>query len=138
MGGDELAGTLVVRVYTSKAMVPVSGAAVAVTQANGGRSEALLAVRLTNVDGYTEAISIETPIADGVTITQNGQQPYTTVNVTVEQVGYDRVLVENTQVFSGVQTVQEVQLIPTSQLPQEYGRTETYVIPPQTLDEEVT
>ena len=51
----------------------------------------------------------------------------------VDQPGYDRIIVENAQVFTGIQTLQEFMLIPTPQLPDNYSRTETFVVPAQTL-----
>lgn len=120
-------GTLLARVYTSNAMLPVKGAAVTVTRRGRTQKPELLALRLTNVDGVTEAISIPTPDQRGVTPQETGQ-PFTLVDIAVHQTGYDRILVEDVPVFSGVQTVQELMLVPTPRLPQQYDRTETVVV----------
>ena len=53
-------GTIVTRVYTSRAQLPVPGATVAVTQrAGGGRHT--LALRVTDENGRTAPIRVATP-----------------------------------------------------------------------------
>ena len=54
-------GSVVARVYTSDAKIPVQGATVIFTKiAEDGQRE-LLAVRLTNYDGYTDPIMVDAP-----------------------------------------------------------------------------
>lgn len=126
-------GTIVARVYTSNAQLPVRGAAVAFCKRAADGTVELLAFRITNYDGYTDALEIETPEQDGQTLASSGQHPYATLSMIVDQLGYDRIIVENAQVFTGIQTLQQFMLVPTPQLPDSYSRTETYVVPEQTL-----
>ena len=46
-------GTIMLRVYTSRAQLPVPGASVAVTQKSGGGRHTLLAVPTTDENGRT-------------------------------------------------------------------------------------
>lgn len=126
-------GTIVARVYTSNAMLPVTGASVAFCRRSTDGKFELLAFRITNFDGFTDALTIDTPEQDGRALTSSGQHPYSTVSMIVDQPGYDRIIVEDAQVFTGIQTLQEFMLIPTPQLPDNYSRTETFVVPAQTL-----
>ena len=126
-------GTIVARVYTSNAMLPIAGAAVAFTRRNAaGRSE-LLAFRITNYDGYTEPVTVDTPEQNGTTLASSGRNPYAQVTLAVDQPGYDRVIVTGAQVFTGTQTLQELMLLPTPSLPETYSRTERIDIPAQEL-----
>ena len=71
-------------------------------------------------------------LSDG-SLPSSGAMPYARVDVAVDLPGYDRVLVTGAQVFSGTQSVQELMLLPTPSLPERYDRTQTIVIPAQTL-----
>lgn len=126
-------GTIVARVYTSNAMLPLSGASVAITRRRvDGRAE-LIAFRITNYDGLTEPVEIDTPELDGSTLASSGAQPYAQIDLAVDLPGYDRIRVSGAQVFSGTQTVQELMLLPTPSLPERYDRTQNISIPAQTL-----
>ena len=125
-------GTIVARVFTSNAMLPLGGASVAITRTGADGRVELVAFRLTNYDGLTEPVEIETPELDG-SLPSSGAMPYARVDVAVDLPGYDRVLVTGAQVFSGTQSVQELMLLPTPSLPERYDRTQTIGIPAQTL-----
>lgn len=114
-------------------MLPVSGASVAIYRRGPGGAAELIAFRITNYDGDAGPVEIETPELDGTTLASSGQQPYAPVNVAVDLPGFDRVIVEGAQVFSGRQTVQKLMLLPTPSLPDRYDRTQTVIIPAQTL-----
>lgn len=126
-------GTIYARVYTSNAMLPVVGAGVAFTRRRADGTKELLAYRITNYDGCTAPIEIDTPQADGKTLGENGEQPYITVDIEADQTGYDRLSISGAQVFSGTQTVQEMMLLPTPLLPERYNRTQRVTIPPQMI-----
>ena len=126
-------GTIVARVFTSNAMLPLSGASVAITRRSAdGRTE-LVAFRITNYDGLTEPVEIDTPELDGSTLSSSGTQPYARIDLAVDLPGYDRILVTGAQVFTDTQTVQELMLLPTPSLPEQYDRTQTIAIPAQAL-----
>ena len=126
-------GTIIARVFTSEAIVPLEGAMVIFTRRNAAGEKILIALRMTNYDGLTEPVIIETPELSQSQQYQSGAIPYSTVDVEVEAPNFDRVRVENAQVFPDRQTIQRFLLIPTPDLPYSYTRTETFVIPAHTL-----
>lgn len=128
-------GTVVVRLYTSSAMIPIQGAVVSFTQAQPNGEQALLAVRVTNFDGLTEPVAIQTPPSANSTHYPGSPQPYAAISILAGRRGFDRASAEAVQVFPGVETVQALPLIPTPALPASYARTERFIIPPQTLSE---
>ena len=61
-------GTVVVRLSTSSARIPLQGATVTITKRLPNGNAQLLAVRVTNFDGLTDPVAIETPpmaVCDG-------------------------------------------------------------------------
>lgn len=126
-------GTLTAQVITSNAQIPVHGAAIAVTRTDPDGRQELLAVRLSNYDGFTEPIEIPAPPQADSQTRQEDTAPYARVEISGTRSGYDRVLVRGTQVFSGIQTLQQLVLIPTPTLPESYAQTQEFDIPAQEL-----
>lgn len=127
-------GTIVVQIYTSDARIPLQGAGVTLTQRRADSSPELLAFRLSNYDGMTEPISIETPdFADSQQDAAGGVQPFAAVDIAAEFTGYGRIEVRGAQVFADRQTIQPLRLIPTPSLPDSYTRTQIVTVPPQEL-----
>ena len=126
-------GTVVVRLSTSSALIPLQGATVTITKLRPDGTQELLAVRVTNFDGLTDPVTIKTPPMAESQSYQNTSVPYAVVDIRVERAGFDRVLVKNAQVFPNTETRQELSLIPTPDLPSSFDRTETFVVPPQSL-----
>ena len=124
-------GYLTVRVYTSTAQLPIEDAVVSLSGASGEGTR-YLATRLTDESGRTERITVSTP--DTTESLQPGQElPYTVVDVTVESPEYERVLIEGLQIFPGIVTQQDVELLPLQDLPPVYNMTEIIDIPAQSL-----
>jgi hypothetical protein len=126
-------GSVVAKVYTSDSEIPQMYAAVGITRKDSGNGRELIAFRLTNMDGLTEAITLETP---DESVSQNyspGKVTFSIVDIIAEQVGYDRVAVKNVQIFPNVQSRQDFELIPTAELPDFYDRTEVFNITAQNL-----
>lgn len=126
-------GSVVARVYTSDAKIPIQGATVIFTKLGADNSRELLGVRLTNFDGYTDPIMVDTPPLSDSQNYSPDVPAYTIINITAEDENYGRILVQNAQVFSDTQTLQEFMLIPTPALPEQYGQTEIFSIPAQNL-----
>lgn len=106
-------GKLVVRVFASRAKLPIQGATVLVTRpAPDGRQE-LLSVQITDSSGLTRPIEITTPAA-GDSTAPNDQCPCTRCEVWAEHPGYAMLQVRGTQIFPGVKTIQSMELIPLS------------------------
>lgn len=124
-------GLLTVRVYTSDAQLPIYGASVTVTQEtrNGSR---LLAARITDESGRIDSVRIGTPELSG-SLSPGTDNPFALVNILVDHPDYERVLIENVQLFPGIMTLQNVELLPLSAQPEAWNMTEIIDISEQEL-----
>lgn len=106
-------GKLTVWVTTSRAQLPVEGATVAVTTAEAeGRT--LLSLLVTDESGWTSPIVLPSAPGDGMGLTPGGPVPFANYALWVEHPQYEVARVENFQIFPGVDSVQQVSLIPLS------------------------
>lgn len=124
-------GSLTVHTFTSSAQLPVEGVTISVTQP-APAGPRLLAVRLTDEDGLIEPIPITAPDARE-SQSSGTQTPFATVDITVDHPDYERILVENVQIFSGVTSRQELQMLPIEERPEVWNMTEVFQITPQSL-----
>ena len=129
-GADFLAqtGYIRARAYTSNARIPLEDVAITVTDPNG----TLMAMRLTDESGLTDAIPIQTPDRSD---SQKPEPflPFTAVHLTAKLRGYEQIEIENLQVFPETVTLQDLEMIPLSELPNRFDMAENFVIPPQNL-----
>ena len=111
-------GTLSVRVYTSQTQIPLEGATVVVAAAGEEGKWKLLSIQNTDSSGMIRIVHIDTP-ALGESTSPEGLPgpgaPFAPCSVWAEQPGYAMLQVENVQVFPGVETVQNMELIPLPQ-----------------------
>lgn len=126
-------GTIVARVFTSEAIVPLAGALVSFTKKTAAGRQTLIALRMTDLDGLTEPVVIETPDLSQSQQYSPDAVPYSTVDVEVESPDYGRVRVENAQVFANRQTIQRFLLIPIPDTPELITPTEVFIIPAHPL-----
>lgn len=125
-------GTVSVRVFTSRAQIPIENAAVAFTRdAAAGRGE-LLAVRFTDESGRVPPLPFAAPDAAQSRAPESGQ-PFAQINAEVWHPGYVSALVEHIQVFAGQQTLQYFDLIPLEEYPEAYSETAVFDLPAQAL-----
>ena len=124
-------GNLLVRVYTSAAQLPVEDAAVTVTQPTENGTK-LLAARVTDESGQIEPVVLPAPEPEA-SLTPEHEHPFTAVDVTVDHPDYERVLVENVQIFPGVKALQNIELIPFAARPEAWNTTEIHDISAQPL-----
>lgn len=124
-------GLLTVRVFTSDAQLPIEGAAVTITQEtqNGSR---LLASRITNESGIISTVRINTPELSG-SLSPGTDNPFALVNILVDEPEYERVLIENVQLFPGILTQQNIELLPLSIQPDAFNMTEVIDVTEQEL-----
>ena len=116
-------GSVIARVYTSDAYLPLSNVPVIFSQVDESGANSLLAIHITNSSGLTEPLYVETPnetdsLTPGSTI-----RPYATINIQAAKPGYTNVYAEGVQIFPGVETIQGIQLRPVSN--QEQGVLDT-------------
>ena len=131
-GGDVLSATgyIQVRAFESYAQIPLKDVAVSITDASGGA----IALRLTNRSG-----ALDTPVAIEVPDLQDSQSPnigitpYTVVNLYARLENYEAIEIENLQIFANTTTVQNLEMIPLSELPNSWNKLEVFDTPPQNL-----
>lgn len=111
------AGTLSVRVYASQAELPLKGATVVVTQSTKTGKYELLSVQATDSSGMIRPIEIVTPGSLESTEPNNGENgvPYALCNVWAEYPGYAMLQVDGVQIFPGVETIQNMEMIPLAE-----------------------
>ena len=110
-------GSLVVRVFTSQAQLPVSGATVITSSPVEDGRRKVFSVQTTNSSGVTPPITLEAP-DKGLSESPGQASPFSNYSLVVEHPEYYLATFEELQVFPGVETVQNVSLIP---LPQPAG-----------------
>lgn len=124
-------GTLVVRTFVSNAQIPVSGATVIVSKPDGTGLQKLLSIQRTNESGVAPAITLEAPDPAGSLSPGNNGSAFSDYTLVVEHPGYQLALFDQLQVFPGVETVQDVPLIPLS--PNERNESDLVTVTPQPL-----
>ena len=125
-------GRLIVRVYTSKAQIPVEGATVAVTGKGSGGKQKLWSLQKTDRSGEIRPVVVEAPARSEST--QPGtDQPFALFDVWAEHPGFSTLLVEGVQVFAGVETYQGMEMDPLPEGDSSLNTTQLRHIPAQTL-----
>ena len=104
-------GTILTRVFTSQAQIPVAGATVAFTQRGTEGHHTLLALRVTDANGRIAPVQVDTPDASA-SESPGTVTPFAVCDIWAESPGYELLVVENVQIFAGTQTLQELELIP--------------------------
>ena len=120
---------LQVHAYTSRAVLPVSGVTIRVMDPAGR----LLGIRQTDSSGLIQPIVITVPDRSESRDPNFQGQPFTSVSISARHPGYAEIDIQNAQVFPGVVTVQNLEMIPLSMLPDQLDPTEQFDIPPQNL-----
>lgn len=114
--------------YTSRARMPLEDVAVSVVGDDGR----LLGLRLTDDSGKTTPITLEVPDLANSQTPENGPA-FLTVNLYARAEDYEQILVRNVQVFANTLTTQDLEMIPLSELPEQWNQTEIINTPPQNL-----
>ena len=122
-------GYIQVRAYASTARFPLENVAITVTATDG----TAIAMRLTDRNGLITPIEVPVPDKAESQEPEPGEKPFTAVNLYARLKGYEQIEAENLQVFAGVTTLQELELVPLSELPDYFGQTEVFDTPPQNL-----
>ena len=123
-------GYLQVRAFVSSARIPLANVAVSVQTPQG----TLLAARLTNRSGMLDTpIPIEVPNRSAGLTPDTGVVPFTQVNLFARKEAYEQIGSENVQIFPGVITTQNLPMIPLSDFPDAYDKSEIFNTPPQNL-----
>lgn len=122
-------GYIRARAYQSRAEIPLKDVAVAVTAADG----TAIALELTDRSGLTRPIAIPVPDIEAGQTPDTGEIPFTTVNIYARLKGYEQIENEDVQVFPDTVTVQDLEMIPLSEMPGEFDKREIFITPAQNL-----
>ena len=120
-------GYIQVHVYSSYAQIPIENAAVSITSDDG------TAMQLTDRSGRITPIPIPVPDLAASQSPDPEEIPFAVVNLQARLRGYEQIFIKRLQVFADSTTVQDLEMIPLSELPNQWGKTETFDTPPQNL-----
>ena len=122
-------GYIRIHAYQSKALIPLKDVAVAVTATDG----TALALMLTDRNGLAGPIEIPVPELTAGQTPNSGQIPFTAVNIYARLKGFEQIENEDVQVFPDTITLQNLELIPLSEMPGAFDAKELFITPPQNL-----
>ncbi len=122
-------GYISVLAYTSKAQIPLEDVAITVTASDG----TAIAMRLTDRNGQISNIAVPVPEVSAGLSPDTGVRPFTPVNLYARLDGYEQTENENLQVFPNTVTRLNLEMIPLSELPQNWDKISIYNTPPQNL-----
>ena len=104
--------------------------AITVTDVSGDA----IAMRLTNRSGMLDKqIPIEVPDASASQAPNPGVIPYSVVDLYARLENFEEIHIEKLQVFANTVTDQDLEMIPLSELPENWNQAEIFETPPQNL-----
>ena len=107
-------GSVIARVYTSSAYIPLQNAPVTFLQTREDSHDQLLAFRYTNSSGLTDPVYVTTPDASQSQSPGLSANPFAVVDILVSYPGFRSVRAEGVQIFPKIETIQDIQLQPES------------------------
>ena len=125
-------GSLAVRVFTSRAQLPVSGATVIISSRAEDNRHNIFSVQTTDSSGSTEAFPLDAPDL-ALSEAPGGVPPFSDYSLVVEHPGYYLATFEKLQIFPGIETVQNVPLVPLPQPSAGQDTAEPVIVTPQPL-----
>lgn len=93
----------------------------------------MIAMRLTNSSGRIIPIPLPVPDLAAGQSPGTGVVPFTNVNLHAHLKNYEQITITNLQVFPDVTTLQDLEMIPLSELPAAWDQAEDFNTPPQNL-----
>ncbi len=122
-------GYIQVHAFSSKARYPLANVAITITASDG----TAIAMRLTNRSGTIVPIEIPVPDKAESQSPNPPEIPFTTVSLYARLQGYEQIEADNVQIFADTTTNQNLEMIPTPELPDSWGHTIIFNTPPQNL-----
>ena len=116
-------GYIQIRAYESYAQIPLKDVAVTVTDINGSA----IAMRLTNRNGkLDQPIPITVPDISAGQSPNTGIIPFAVVNLYARLEDYEEIFIRNLQIFPDTVTTQNLELIPLSEFPDKWNKSEEF------------
>lgn len=104
--------------------------AVTITDTDG----AAIAMRLTNRSGLLDVpVEITVPDLSASQSPNTGVIPFAVVNLYARLENFEEIEIENLQIFANTITVQNLEMIPLSELPSSWNKAEIFDTPAQNL-----
>ena len=122
-------GYIQVHAYASNAQIPLEDVSVTVTAADG----TAIAMRLTDRSGRITPIGVPTPELSESQTPGSPEAPFATVTLHARLRGYEQIEADNLQIFADTVTLQNLEMIPLSELPENWDQAEIFQTPPQNL-----
>ena len=126
-------GTLRIRAYTAGGALPIEGAVVRISGAEEANRTVAYSV-LTDRDGITEAVILPAPSLSYSLAPSPTEAPYAAYDVEITANGYYPKTILGVSVFSGVNSVQLANMIPSGADPGEYPRGNVNAVIPENED----
>ena len=123
-------GRIQVHAFTSNAQIPLRDVAVAIVGTDGS----VISLGLTNRSGLLDApVEVVVPEAAASQSPDTGIVPYTRVNIYARLENFEQIEANDVQVFPEITTLQELEMVPLSELPDLWNQSEIYNTQSQNL-----
>lgn len=122
-------GYIQVHAFAGKSQKPLQDVSILITDDQGKA----IAMRLTDRSGKIEPIPITVPDRSAGTSPNSGIIPFARVQIYARLENYEQIEAEEVQIFPGIITLQNLEMIPLSELPTRWTEKEIFVTPPQNL-----
>lgn len=122
-------GYIQVHAFTSRAQLPLQDVSIILLSDDG----TAIAMRLTDRSGLIEPIPLPVPDLDESQQPNPDETPYARVSLYAYKKGYEQVFAEDIQIFAGITTYQDLEMIPLPEFPEYTDLTEYFNTPPQDL-----
>ena len=122
-------GYITAHAYTSYALLPLQNVAITVTAPDG----TAIAMRISDRNGLIVPIEVPVPDKSASQSPNTGVIPFSVVNLYARLENYEEIEIENLQIFANTITIQNLEMIPLSELPNSWNQAEIFNTPAQNL-----
>ncbi len=106
-------GSLRFRVYTARGALPVPNASIQITKNIGDRTHIFYNLK-TDISGAAPTVYLPAPYAELSQNPENTIQPYSLYEAFIKADGYGDIYISNIPIFEGIQSDQNVAMVPSS------------------------
>lgn len=127
-------GSIIFNVFTSDAKIPLEGATVLLRRQDPPQE--ILGIRITNASGRTDPIMVLTKDISLGQTPDSAVKPWVGCAAIIEHPDYERVFLNGIQLFPGIVTLQNVQMVPLRELDPDWDQDQDLNFTPQPIWEE--